>query len=336
MNQIGQRSTPGYVDVTYDYDGNLTADGRWTYTWDADGARQRGDGQTGRFARRASRAGARDAGGKARQNRLVAMETRTAVVTPNGPLPVSERKKLEFKYDYMSRRVEKAVFSWNAGSSAWDLVTRTRSTYFGWNLIGEYAVSGGTLTLTRSYTWGIDLGGVSAGGAGGLLAIREAATGASYLPAYDGAGNLTALMDRSSGAVVAAYEYSPFGETIRSTGTYAATNPFRSATKYTDTETGLVYYGYRYYSPALGRFINRDPIGEAGGLNLYGFVGNSPTNAWDVLGLKKVPVLVGYEWVCHTNKAGDLECGWEPVYEWREVPDDDQHNSRRPPGHDDP
>jgi len=49
-------------------------------------------------------------------------------------------------------------------------------------------------------------------------------------------------------------------------------------------ETGLVYYGHRFYSPSLGRFINRDPIEEQGGLNLYGFCGNNTVNRWDVLG----------------------------------------------------
>jgi len=37
-------------------------------------------------------------------------------------------------------------------------------------------------------------------------------------------------------------------------------------------------HGSRYYSPSLGRFINRDPIEEAGGLNLYGFCGNDGVN----------------------------------------------------------
>jgi hypothetical protein len=46
----------------------------------------------------------------------------------------------------------------------------------------------------------------------------------------------------------------------------------------------LVDYGNRYYSPVLGRFINRDPIEEAGGLNLYGFCGNDGINRCDVLG----------------------------------------------------
>jgi hypothetical protein len=44
------------------------------------------------------------------------------------------------------------------------------------------------------------------------------------------------------------------------------------------------YYGFRYYNPETGRWPSRDPIEEDGGLNLYGFVGNAPNNATDVLG----------------------------------------------------
>ena len=49
------------------------------------------------------------------------------------------------------------------------------------------------------------------------------------------------------------------------TGSESSRNPFRFSTKYTDDETDLVYYGYRYYSPALGRWMSRDPIGEVDG-----------------------------------------------------------------------
>jgi len=93
------------------------------------------------------------------------------------------------------------------------------------------------------------------------------------------------MIKASDGSLAAAYEYDAFGQTLRESGTYAASNPFRYSTKYTDIETGLVYYGLRYYSPSLGRFVNRDPIEEAGGINLYAFVGNNGVNGWDYLGM---------------------------------------------------
>jgi RHS repeat-associated protein len=46
-------------------------------------------------------------------------------------------------------------------------------------------------------------------------------------------------------------------------------------------------YGYRWYDPQTGRWPSRDPIGEEGGVNLYGFVGNDGVNLWDYLGLEK-------------------------------------------------
>jgi RHS repeat-associated protein len=85
--------------------------------------------------------------------------------------------------------------------------------------------------------------------------------------------------------LAASFEYDPFGNTIKATGVAANVQPFGFSTKYTDTETGLCYYGYRYYSPATGRWPNRDPIEEDGGLNLYGFVDNSIPNAVDATGL---------------------------------------------------
>jgi RHS repeat-associated protein len=105
---------------------------------------------------------------------------------------------------------------------------------------------------------------------GALLQIADHSTGKTYLPAYDGNGNVAALFDASDGTVAAAYEYSPYGESLRCEGTFARENSFRFSTKFTDDETGLVYYGRRYYSPSQGRFLSRDPKNEKGGLNLYG------------------------------------------------------------------
>lgn len=135
---------------------------------------------------------------------------------------------------------------------------------------------------------GQDLSGTlqGAGGVGGLLSFHNASTNTSiaYTYVYDGNGNVLALVDLSTGAIRADYEYSPFGETIRSSGPLAEENTFRSSTKYTDDKTGLVYYGLRYYSPNTGRWLSRDPIAESGGLNLQTFVFNNPTRYFDVLG----------------------------------------------------
>ena len=113
----------------------------------------------------------------------------------------------------------------------------------------------------------------------------NAGTNAVHFPAYDLNGNVMGLVNATNGIISAKYEYGPFGEVFCSVGDMAKVNPFQFSTKYTDNETDLVYYGYRYYSPALGRWLSRDPIEEKGGLNLYGFVNNDPVNGYDVLGM---------------------------------------------------
>ena len=192
---------------------------------------------------------------------------------------------VQFTYDYLRRRVQKVVKNnWNGTSGT--TVTHLRYVYDGNNLIAELDASGNSVTVLSTYVWGLDLSGTNwgAGGVGGLLMIKDGS--AVYFPGYDGNGNVSGLVDSADGTLDAKYEYGAFGEPLRVGGTtIAADNPFRFSTKYTDTETGLVYYGFRYYSPSLGRFLNRDPIGEEGGTNLYAFVENDPVNGWDYLGL---------------------------------------------------
>ena len=65
------------------------------------------------------------------------------------------------------------------------------------------------------------------------------------------------------------------------------TNSFRYSSQYVDVETGLVYQGYRYYAPQFGRWINRDPIGERGGRNLYAMLANDSVGNVDALGLAR-------------------------------------------------
>jgi RHS repeat-associated protein len=104
-----------------------------------------------------------------------------------------------------------------------------------------------------------------------------------YVFTYDANGNVAQVLDLSAGsaaaAIVAHYEYDPYGGVVNDLSgyTYAEANPIRFSTKYWDAETGLGYWGYRYYSARLGRWLSRDPIGETGGTNLYAAVRNSPT-----------------------------------------------------------
>ncbi len=71
----------------------------------------------------------------------------------------------------------------------------------------------------------------------------------------------------------------------------AATQPPKSP-KTQAFEGVVMYYGYRFYDPETGRWPSRDPIGERGGVNLYGFVGNDGVNQWDMLGMK-APASIG-------------------------------------------
>jgi RHS repeat-associated protein len=183
---------------------------------------------------------------------------------------------VNFIYDSQSRRIAETVG------------TATKITvYDGWNPIAEYSSPNlqSPISHVRSFTWGIDLSGTmqGAGGVGGLLAVTDS-TG-TYYPTYDGNGNVSEYLD-STGAVAAHYEYDPFGKTTVATGPKANDFSHRFSTKPLDITTGLYYYAYRYYDPATGRWPSRDPIGERGGVNLYGFVENDGLNVWDYLGQK--------------------------------------------------
>lgn len=234
----------------YDFDGNLTSDGQWSFTWDA-------------------------------ESQLVAMETVAAAVSAGVP-----KQKLEFEYDSAGRRIQKKVSNWNG--AAYFVASDTRFLYDDWNLLAELNGSMGGAVI-NSYVWGLDLSGSAqgAGGIGGLLAVS--AGSATHLPTFDGNGNVSGLVAADSGQRTATYTYGPFGEPISAFGSASTSNHIRYSTKYTDEETDLIYYMFRYYSPSQKRWISRDPIEEEGGANLYAMVVGNPVNEWDYLGLQCSP-----------------------------------------------
>ena len=252
MSAGGEQSHSGYVFVrkppetfSYDLDGNMSTDGRWNYTWDA-------------------------------ENQLVKVESRSDT-------PQASWRRVEWQYDALGRRIRQTTWMWNANSGTWqvagDLKFISDPMLFGRHIV---ELNGTNNSLVRTYVWGLDLSGTmdGAGGVGGLLWVTlHTATGPAAGPhfaAYDGNGNVAALVSATAGTETARYEYGPFAEPIRLTGPAANQNPFRFSTKRTCNTTDLILYEYRAYSPRLGRWMSRDPIDESGGLNLYIFVGNMP------------------------------------------------------------
>lgn len=100
---------------------------------------------------------------------------------------------------------------------------------------------------------------------------------------YDGNGNVIDYVD-SNGSSVAHYEYGPFGEIVASSGEKKDDFAHRFSSKPYEAETGILRYQLRDYIVELERWISRDPIGEKGGVHLYGFVGNETVGRWDYLG----------------------------------------------------
>ncbi len=226
LNQYASvNDASGGRQFTYDSNGNLVSDGRFTYAYDA-------------------------------ANRLTTVSSNGIVIS-------------SYDYDAKSRRVRKTTSS-----------TTHVFFYDDWNLIEERIVSTNGTRRVIQYVWGHDLSGTAqgAGGIGGLLWLK--CDGVIYIPTYDNNGNITAYID-ADGNMVASYAYDAFGCVVARSGSLVETFPHRFSTKYLDSETGLYYYGYRFYSPMLGRWLNRDPIGEDGGENLYRFVDNNPNTKYD-------------------------------------------------------
>ncbi len=262
-NAVGRTFVPKTTETfAYDADGNLTNDGRWSYTWDA--------------------------------------ENRITSFTRISSAPSGAKVKVDCQYDSRWRRTQKIVSTWNG--SAYVAQSTNKFVYDGWNLIAIldhqstilYSFTWGTdASGTMQGAGGV--GGLIS------VTVHQGTNAGTYFYCYDGNHNVVALVNAASGAIAGQWEYDAFGNLLRATGTMASENPFLFSTKFYDWETGYYYYGYRYYDPDTGRWPNRDPLGEPGfealrggeidllgdGQNLYQFVKNNPVTWIDLLGLKR-------------------------------------------------
>ena len=254
---------PDTPALAYDPDGNMTRNGDWTYIWDA-------------------------------ENRLV--EARPATTNLGSSL-------VQYMYDAQSRRIARREFVWSdyLGDTTWHYVQGRAYLYDGWNLLQERKpaltprtphlyipqtnlfLTGVSGPVAAAYLWGLDLSQTlqGAGGIGGLLQSRSSATNA--FPICDANGNITEILDDTA-PLAAHYEYDAYGNTIIQTDPLSNASPFRFSSKHYDDASKLYYYGYRFYSTGLGRWITRDPIEEWGGINTLSCVNNNLINGSDVLG----------------------------------------------------
>jgi RHS repeat-associated protein len=148
--------------------------------------------------------------------------------------------------------------------------TTTKFLYDGLNVVQEKNAAG-TVTANQIVGLGVD------------QTFWRNSGGQSRSVYADGLGSTLALTG-GTGGVQTSYTYEPYGKPTP-TGADATNNPFQFTGREWDGATGLQFNRARYYNPTWGRFVSEDPIGLAGGANLYGYAGNAPTVFTDPMGL---------------------------------------------------
>jgi len=241
--ESGQQKTEN-IYPAYDPNGNMLADTKNTYAWDAD--------------------------------------IHLLSVVKKSKVPNSKSETTRFAYDSMNRRV--ARLEPNG--------VITLFVHNGWNVVSEFVCSS-DISFTKipslRLIWGHDISntGHGAGGIGGLLKTssnKEPRTVNFF--SYDSNGNVV-MLTNNDGKESARYKYDAFGKLLTLSGPAADGNRYRFSTKPVETPSNLVFFGFRYYFPEIGRWASRDPSGERSGTNLFAFCHNNPTNLFDPDGLRE-------------------------------------------------
>jgi len=193
----------------------------------------------------------------------------------------------QYYYDHGGRRIAKDVGG-----------TVTKYAYDGAQVVAEYD---GTDTLLRKFVYGPGIDEAIC-----MIAVDDQNETRCYYH-YDGLGSVIALSN-IDGDIVEAYSYNVYGApTIYTsagadgiwrtsddtTATVSAIgNPYMFTARRYDAETGLYYYRTRMYSPAIGRFLQTDPLEYWDSMNLYQYCANNPVNWIDPWGLSTVKIIL--------------------------------------------
>ena len=191
------------------------------------------------------------------------------------------KNKVSLKYDgrnFLTRYSTKGIsqsYKYDGDGKRLSLKSGTNTTsylYDGLNVITERNKTG---TTSASYIRNPNL----PGGIGGIVSGQLGSTSPTYY-GYDGLGSVINLAN-SLGSITQSYAYNAFGNVTSKSGT--STNSRQFLTKEADA-SGLIYFGARYYDPAIGRFITQDPLG-IDDENAYAYCYNDPVNSVDLYGL---------------------------------------------------
>lgn len=208
---------------------------------------------------------------------------------------------INYAYDYQNRMVSRTKGS------------EVRTYLYGSGTqVLEETLNGQRLAL---YGWGAD-----------GLDSRIDANGQSLFYLKDALGSVIAIVD-DRGSVVQSYEYSAYGECLSGKD---AVNAFRlvgGAGGRADDATGLVYFWNRWYDPQVGRWVSEDPIRETGGLNLFGYVDNSPASSIDPNGLKKLTFEEVYSYASSYNLSDNFSAELLTCMAWKESTFDPDENT---------
>ncbi len=167
-----------------------------------------------------------------------------------------------YEYDVLDRRVSR--------------IEGTTTNYFIYDGDQVAADLDGSGNLLRTYVWGQ--------GIDNLLSFTDHTTSNTFYAIKDHQNTVIALVDET-GSIVESYEYSAYGEILDvkdGSGNSIANQQSAIGNRYTfqgreyDSTTGLYYFRARWYDSNTGRWLSKDPIGIAGGLNQYEFCASNP------------------------------------------------------------
>lgn len=198
---------------------------------------------------------------------------------------------LDYTYDPFCRRLSQTLYFWNDQQEEW---SQAETEYFLYDGDKEIGKINGDNKICELRILGLGKGAEIGS------AISLELYGKTYAPIHDHLGSVRCLIDIHQGSVSEFYRYSAYGlEEIydahgNNLAQSALLNPWRFSSKRIDHDTGLIFFGKRYYDPSAGRWVTPDPLDFFDGPNLYAYVGNNPVSQYDLYGLFSIRSIWDY------------------------------------------